>query len=202
MNDISFGASFKKLATVKKLVNGRYEPLETSIVKADYSDLASISKTARIWKRPFACQVEQAIELSKFDGDSPVRDVYILTRQKTGVEKLIPEEILGMAYLYKGFRVNSLEYIQVHPSIEITNYPIVERMRDSVLGLFKMTKNRTRQYTEVGTELVKFLQETYNDKCMSLAAACTSENFYKKLGFKRGLRYFTSHMIWTPKSSE
>ena len=202
MTEISFGASFKTYATVQKLVNGKYIPFKTSIVKAEQSDLESLAKTARAWKRPFACQMEQAIELSKYDASADIRNVYILTKQQNNFSRLIPKDILGMVYLYQAPKRNTLEYIQVHPDIELNNYPLSARFKDKLLKLFGIPKNNARKYLDIGSNLVKYLQKTYNDKRMELAYVRTTKNFYKKLGFKSEMSALSSRMVWVPKSSK
>lgn len=196
MTEISFGASFKKFATVKKLIDGKYTPLETSIVQIDYSDLKTITKTARAWKRPFAAQVEQAVEMSQWCDNI---DIFVLTKQADNFKELHPEDILGMVYFSRGNKENNLSYLQVHPDVELKDYNFLKRINNVFCHIFGKQTSFDKTYKKIGTSLVRYLQETYNDKKMKLAAVGTSKRFYKKLGFKSESFPFDYRMVWECK---
>lgn len=193
--EISFGANYKKLTTVKKLVDNKYIQTPVTIAQANISDLKTFSKITKMWHRPYAEQIEQAVALTQWNFK---KDVYILTEQSENLEELIPNKILGMVYLDKGEERNLLAYIQVNPDFELKNYTTAKRIKNFISKILNKPNSSDRKYKGVGTALVRYLQEIYNDKKMELAAVGTSKTFYKKFGFKNNPFPKDYLMSWTP----
>ena len=198
MNEISFSGIYKKPVTIKKYVNGQYKPFQASIVKAEESDINALQKVRQLWNRQLLNMI-----LAEPQYLNKSKHVYILTKQKDNFKNLNPEDILAMAELRedKYCAINTLEAIQVHPDIEKTNITIFSRFKNYIMKkLNKDSKNF--EYKEVGTNLVKTIQEYHSDKVMDLCPINTAAKFYKKLGFKSDNPYFYCMMTWTPPAKK
>ncbi len=196
MTETSFGATLKARPIIKKWNTKKYTPHKAAIVQADISDLPAVTKTARKWKNTYASQIEQALEFTSWDNKNQ-REIYILTTQKENHKNLSADGILGMVYLKDKKDYNYVEYLQVHPDIEIKHRTSFDKILDFIFNTFHLTTATPRTYNKVGTHLMKFLQENHDDKPMTLGAVGTSNRFYKKLGFKYR-KPFDSHMTWIP----
>ena len=197
MTEISFGATFKSKTRVKKWVSNQYISEKGSIVKADHSDLPAITKTVHLWKRPYAAQIEQTLEMAEKNPEYK-KEVYVLTSQLDQFEKLAPKKILGMVSVRRGMYENLVEYLQIRPDIEVRDRTTLDRIKDSILNFLDIPSSSPRAYKGVGGNIIKFLQRTLSDKPMTLAAANTSKAFYKQFGFIPEKYPHNELMTWTP----
>ncbi|MBP3925445.1 hypothetical protein J6E39_09445 [bacterium] len=195
MNEISFGGLYIKPVTIKKCVNNRYVPYQAAMVKAEENDLNVLHEVNRLWNRPLLNIIIAEPQCLNKD-----KHIYILTKQKDNFKHLNPEDILGMADLkeYKGYNINTLEAIQVHPDIEKLDITLYSRFKNYILRKLHKNNEAKLDYKEVGTNLVKIIQEKHNDKKIDLCPIHTSPRFYRKLGFRENGIFYSCQMTWTP----
>lgn len=182
--NVSFGASFIKEVTVKKLVENSksYITKNVSCVELDplnSADVKAINETQEeFFYNSFVDDIYFKARKLFHRGENPKNmQIYALTTQKDNFEKLDGNKVLAMANIVpKEDNGAYLDYIQAHPLIA---YAIGKP-----------------PYKNVGTELIKILQEKFSSiRCNSVADA-----FYSKNGFvreKQGSNYF----IWNATSN-
>lgn len=199
MNEISFSGIYKKPVTIKKYTGGQYIPYQASIVKAEESDFNVLQKVKELWNRPLL-----NIILDEPQCMNKTKHIYVLTKQKDNFKNLKPEDILAMAAIkeYNFCDLNTLEAIQVHPDIEKTNVTIYSRIKNYILKKLHKDNEQKLDYKEVGTNLVKTIQEYHCDKVMDLCPINTASRFYRKLGFQSDSPFFYCLMTWTPPAKK
>lgn len=199
MNEISFSGLYIKPVTIKKCINNHYVPYQASIVKMESNDLPVLHEINLSWQRPLL-----QIILGNPQDIGNSKHVYILTKQKDHFKTLNSKDILGMAQLreYNYDLINFLEAIQIRPDIEKRNYNLFSRFINFVSEKLNLNLVRKPKYKEVGTNLVKTIQEYHNDKKISLCPIRTSPNFYRKLGFKENGIFYFNQMTWTPPNKK
>lgn len=182
--NISFGASFIKEVNVKKLVENSksYITKNVSCVELDplnKADVKAINETQdAFYGVSFVDDIFfNAKKIFRKGENKENMQIYALTTQKDNFEKLDADKVLVMAdVVAKEDNGAYLEYIQAHPLIA---YAIDKP-----------------PYKNVGTELIKILQEKFSSiKCNSIA-----DGFYEKNGFIRE-KQGSNHFIWNKSSS-
>ena len=182
--NVSFGASFIKEVTVKKLVENSksYITKNVSCVERnplDKADIKAMSETQEeFFYNSFVDDIYFKARKLFHRGENPKNmQIYALTTQKDNFEKLDGNKVLAMANIVpKEDNGAYLDYIQAHPLIA---YAIDKP-----------------PYKNVGTGLIKILQEKFSSiKCNSIA-----NGFYEKNGFVRE-KQGSNHFIWNKSSS-
>lgn len=122
---ISFKAGFVSEQKVYRITPDDAKlPRKASFVELKFSDLNDVSavrKVNKIWGNyaAFAADISNDISTDYYvqeDFLTGGKKYFALTSQKTGFEKLNPEEILGLCEVKKlSDKYNLLEYIQVDP---------------------------------------------------------------------------------------
>ena len=182
--NITFGASFIKEVPVKKLIENSksYITKNVSCVELnplDKADIKTIDETQdAFFGITFVDDIYfNARKIFRKGKNKENMQIYALTTQKDNFEKLDANKVLVMAdVVAKEANGAYLEYIQAHPLIA---YAIGKP-----------------PYKNVGTELIKILQEKFSSiKCNSIA-----DGFYEKNGFVRE-KQGSNHFIWNKSSN-
>lgn len=168
---ITFGANLIQTTKIQRY-DGRqgYRECSASIVKLDansLSDLRAVSDVNKYWDNGKTCVkiIKDSFESQYYSGDDNSNtQIYALTRQKNGLQKLIPEDILGIVMLVNSSSNVFLQFLQTDPE---TNYLAYER-----------------PFKGIGAAIINFLKDIFPEKTLMLETNATASSFYKKQGFQ------------------
>ena len=90
---------------------------------------------------------------------------FVITKQKDNFEKLVPEDILGIAETSTTFgAIKNLDYLQTNPNF-----------LNKVQPAFK----------HIGMAMLKFIEGIYKGQRLEIISVSKAENFYLKNGYQR-----------------
>lgn len=174
MQEISFNGRYIKPITIQKLAqNGEFVPHNVSLVQFDSTnkaDVDAIQQTFEAWKIFENCFVEIIRDIANWLHTSQkiqkTRKIFFLTNQKSGFEKLNPNDILGEFMTFKPKRSNKVE-IEIVQANPFHNYEAGE----------------FRQYSKIGQGMIDEIKELYAGKILKLHSDKDATGFYEKQGF-------------------
>ena len=173
MNSINFTAGFiQKKQILKKEQDENYKPCYVSIVeldKTDKKDINALEKTALNWIMQGKGLITYNIyknATKKYGNDNILKEHYLaVTTQNSDYENLDYSKILGVSLFSEtDTPVNELNLLEVQPRTS------------------SISKNR--EYKKVGTELLNYIQNTYNEKPIYVVSLDGAIDFYLKNNFK------------------
>ena len=183
LNNISFQANFIKPVIIqKKDTKDNWHPFKVSMVELDKTSvedrkvLYEISKSWGTYN--YVSDIYNEV-LDEFLSEKidPTKHVFAITTQKADYDNLRTDDVMCIAKFNEGKKLNELEYIQVNPEHGYVNY-------DS-------------NYKKIGTTMIKFLSEAFNNKPISVfSASGTVCEFYKKNDFKPVSEKEESNYFW------
>lgn len=186
----SFGAKYLSSATVQKklFLRSKYRPQPANFVRLsnNENDIESLFTFSRNYSNScLGMLIADGLQTSKN------YQVYALTRQKKGFDKLEPDKILGIC----GGSLNATEggnpwfYIS-HLEAKSTHNPMV-RLPEEQVKILGIPFNIRQKYKGIGSELLKkiltqLLEQQENLSCITLKSMEHSKSFYKHLGWEQG----------------
>src|SRR5574344_192381 len=185
MASVNFKASFITNVDVQKKQNkNNYKDVATSLVELDpkdKNDVMALAKTAYEWEKVssnFAPDIYNEALKTKSFPDVEAEHFYAVTNKKSNFKKLNTDKILGLAlFSEKMNKPNELNWLQVSPKQNFGN-------------------KTDRKYRQIGTSIVKFLQDEYPEKPIYIQSANSAVGFYKKNQFKPISYDEPTKMIW------
>lgn len=169
-NNISFTAKFISPATVlKSAETGKYLQKTVSCVELSpksKKDLQSLKDLHELWGHG-NYSGDIYYDAKDFDGyfEEYRPSFFAITKQKDNFEKLVPEDILGIAETSTTFgAIKNLDYLQTNPNF-----------LNKVQPAFK----------HIGMAMLKFIEEIYKGQRLEIISASKTENFYLKNGYQR-----------------
>lgn len=168
---INFKGKYIKPVFIKsKADDGAYKNHKVSIVELDYhscSDTKTINKVASNWnsRKTFAEDIAQTMtNFHKNNYLTTPKRFFVLTEQKDSFKKVNSDDILAVAQVTR--RENNLwvDFLQVKPE-------------------FTMFEENAK-YKKIGTGVLNFIKEAFNEYPIVLSPVRTAVDFYKKNGFK------------------
>ncbi|MCM1264599.1 MAG: GNAT family N-acetyltransferase [Candidatus Gastranaerophilales bacterium] len=172
MYPINFTANFIKNTSIQQCKpNNTTENKQAALVELDINDdndTECLFDTAREWETrgiSYAFNIySDAVKGCNYDIVD--KEHYIaLTTQKDDYEHLNPDKILGLVLFSElNQDTNEISWLQVDPDNNSKNHC-------------------DRHYKKVGSSMINYIKETYNDKPISVQAVQDAVPFYKKCGF-------------------
>lgn len=172
---ISFKANYIGKITINKINNNKHiTPEEVSLVRLNAnntSDVNSLKKISENWdnNKTYAYKIyTDFCYRSIFSEDMPNQEVFAVTKQKNNLENLVPFAILGLMRIDKIKALPDNIYIDFLQTAPEHQY-----------------NSKNAIYKNIGKSLVNYLKNTFSNKTLIAFPNETSENFFKKIGFKR-----------------
>jgi len=173
MNPISFTASLKSDTTIHSRQGQAFTPKKAYIVeldKNDVHDLTSLHNISLLWSKEKANFVpylfSDFIKDVEFKPDVNADHCFVLTLQNENFQNIDPAKVLGVTLFSEEDIENELNWLQVQPKNTSRMEPV------------------NRKYRNVGTAIVNYIRDNYDDKPIFVNSANTVIGFYKKLGFE------------------
>ena len=140
--------------------------------RKDIADMKALNKTAKDWRDNSGKYADQIFErFNRLNNSDYVKEhVFALTTQQNDFKALESDKILGLMMFneLKGPE-NEILVLEVNPNTS-------------------KSLNFFRKYKDVGKRLVKYAQETFNNKGITVWSDYNAIKFYKKLGFEQPYR--------------
>lgn len=169
-SNISFTAKFISTATVRKFANnGNYIPAEANVVELytkNKNDLKTLQEIKELWRKP---NYAGAICEDAFSANATYEEYrpsfYAITTQKDMFEKLLPEDILGLAETRTTFgAIKSLDFLQTNPEF-------LKKIKPAIKG--------------IGTQMLAFVEKINKGRRIEANAVPGTEPFYSQNGYRR-----------------
>ncbi|MBO6271363.1 GNAT family N-acetyltransferase [bacterium] len=184
MNRINFTATHIKDVPVLKRDKDTYKNEKVALVeldKNDSSDLKALYKASVNWNLNGATHISSIFFDATKDNNYPnvEKEHYLaITKQKNKFDNLRAEDIIGVALFSELDSCdNELSYLEVRPDL-------------------KTQRNGQREYKKIGTAMLDFLKETYNQKDIFVNSVPSAIDFYKKNNFESLSDNFQSQMYY------
>lgn len=196
-NNISFKANFIKPATIYQYNKKMYNPIKASIVKYDVlnkEDFKTFEKISKKWgKINYAKSIYKDIKniLQNINSQNyNSRSVYMLVLPQDSYKEVNYKNVLGCVETIEKHNRLEIRYLQANPEYTFDKRYKTDKSFFKFLEKLFLGRKNTK-YKGIGTEIINFLKTKYDckDFIEVIPDGIESANFYKKNGFKYGLRY-------------
>ena len=171
MNNINFKGTFITCTDIKR-ANKNSSPVKVSAVRInpyDKRDLKALKEVHDLWDGQFSKKIyKDAIRVIKEELPPEDYKFFILTKQHTNFDNLVPDDILAEAQIVLNHpNQNSvyLDYMQVEPQ--------------------NMYESEYRVYKGIGSAFLDFFKKMYKGKNIHLRSLISTQDFYKINGFRQ-----------------
>lgn len=126
--------------------------------------------------------------------------VYVVTSQKNRFSKMEPDKILGVVEFNVQTHKTEITTLQTRPDCVSKDYGnqsllLLKRAFCSLFGI--KDKSPKRPYGNIGSSIIKTLQEMHSDKPMELIPLNPAKSFYRKHGFQLNTQNYFEY-VWDP----